>query len=304
MESVAGPAQDDATGYRHLVPLHSGTPGSGAPLFIVAGMFGNVMNLRHIAGLLGKDRPVFGLQARGLVGDEPPHERIEDAARDYIAEMRQHQPDGPYMLAGFSGGGITAYEIARQLSADGQGVGSLILLDTPLPVRPSLTSLDKILIKLHEMRRKGPGYLVEWARNRVAWQAEKRRRAEQREAVSEVGRFDNAGIERAFLTAVAAYETKPWDGPVTLFRPRLDRHWAVSGGNFVSREREYVFEDNQWRPLAPKLEVIEVPGDHDSMVLMPNVSVLARHMGDELRAADGRGPGGVTFLWPNQTAAE
>ena len=175
-------------------------------------------------------------------------------------ELRRDQPEGPYHLAGFSGGGITAYEIAQQLSAAGQEVGSLILLDTPLPVRPSLSRLDKGLIKLHEIRRKGPAYFAEWLRNRIEWQAEKRRRAVQREAGAEAGGFDNAGIERAFLAAVGAYEAKPWDGAVTLFRPGLDRHWPVSGGNFVSREREYVFEDNQWRPLAPKLEVIEVPG--------------------------------------------
>ena len=300
----AAPKPAEVSSTRYLVPLHSGTPGPGAPLYIVAGMFGNVMNLRHMAALLGKERPVFGLQARGLVGDEAPHERIEEAAADYIAELRREQPEGPYHLAGFSGGGITAYEIAQQLSAAGQEVGSLILLDTPLPVRPSLSRFDKALIKLHELRRKGPGYFAEWLRNRIEWQAEKRRRAAQREAGAEAGGFDNAGIERAFLAAVGAYEAKPWDGAVTLFRPRLDRHWPVSGGNFVSREREYVFEDNQWRPLAPKLEVIEVPGDHDSMVLVPNVSVLARHIGDALRAADGPRGQAVGFVWPNRTAAE
>ena len=83
-------------------------------------MFGNVLNLRHLAHLLGTDRPFYGLQARGLYGDEEPHETFEEAAADYIAEMRTVQPHGPYLLGGFSGGGITAYEMARQLEADGE----------------------------------------------------------------------------------------------------------------------------------------------------------------------------------------
>jgi thioesterase domain-containing protein len=43
----------------------------------------------------------------------------------------------------------------------------------------------------------------------------------------------------------------------------------------VSAAREYVFEDNDWTRYMPALTVIEVPGDHDSMVLEPNVRVLA-----------------------------
>jgi acyl carrier protein len=93
--------------FTHVVPLSRNETTTGKPMFIVAGMFGNVLNLRHVALELGRDRPVYGLQARGLIGDMEPHTRIEDAASDCIAEMRQVQPEGPYFVAGFSGGGIT-----------------------------------------------------------------------------------------------------------------------------------------------------------------------------------------------------
>lgn len=78
-----------------------------------------------------------------------------------------------------------------------------------------------------------------------------------------------------------------WDGPVTLFRPRLDRRFAVSGGQHVSTAREYVFEDNLWSPWLPDLTVTEVPGDHDSMVLEPCVRVLTARMREVLAAAEG-----------------
>src|SRR5690554_5798698 len=116
--------------FAHLVAMHEGEGGPKRPFFLVAGMFGNVLNLRHLAQLLGQDRPVWGLQARGLFGDAPPHRRLDEAARDYIAELRQVQPHGPYLLGGFSGGGITAWEMARQLQAEGEEVALLAMLDT------------------------------------------------------------------------------------------------------------------------------------------------------------------------------
>ncbi|TDE35589.1 type I polyketide synthase [Antarcticimicrobium sediminis] len=273
----------DTPEFTHLVPLYKGNSGARAPFFLVAGMFGNVLNLRHLALMLGRDRPVYGLQARGLIGSDAPHRRMEEAAADYIAELRQVQPEGPYLLGGFSGGGITAYEMARQLQAAGEQVAMLVLLDTPLPVRPPLSRHDKALIKLQELRRKGPGYLREWAGNRVRWEREKRRAPAAFDAATA---FDNAKIEAAFLEAVNAYELEQWSGPLVLFRPPLDRHWQVSGGRWVSAAKEYVYPDNDWTRWAPRMKVIEVPGDHDSMVLVPNVNVLSERLARVLDRAE------------------
>ncbi|MFD0858021.1 type I polyketide synthase [Roseovarius aquimarinus] len=287
---------------QHLVPLHPDMRKEAAPLFIVAGMFGNVLNLRQLALLTGKERPVWGLQARGLMGGAAPHTRMEDAAADCIAEIRSVQPEGPYHLAGFSGGGITAFEIAQQLAAAGEEVATLALLDTPLPVRPPLGRADKALIKLQELRRKGPRYFGEWASARLRWELSKRRMAPQDTAP---GAFHNAEIERAFRTAAAAYTPRPWNGPVTLYRPPLDRHWRGMGGAWISAAREYVLEDNGWSALCPRLEIVEVPGDHDSMVLVPNVSVLAGHVSARIARAEGRGEAERgSDGWSGRTAAE
>ena len=58
--------------FKHLVPMHDGEGGTKPPFFLVAGMFGNVLNLRHLATLAGRDRPFYGLQARGLFGGRGP----------------------------------------------------------------------------------------------------------------------------------------------------------------------------------------------------------------------------------------
>ncbi|MGO4907387.1 SDR family NAD(P)-dependent oxidoreductase [Pseudorhodobacter sp. W20_MBD10_FR17] len=257
--------------FTHLVAMHEREGGPKTPFFLVAGMFGNVLNLRHLAQLIGGDRPFYGLQARGLYGDQPPHTSIPEAAADYIAELRQVQPHGPYLLGGFSGGGLTAWEMAAQLEQAGEEVALLALLDTPLPLRPGLSRPDKALIKLAELRKGGPAYLIDWAKSRWEWERTKRNAA----PVDTEGAFHNGAIEAAFRAALPLYSLPLRHGTTALFRPPLDRHWQVGNGNWVSAAKEYVFPDNDLTRFAPALRVVEVPGDHDSMVLEPNVRVLA-----------------------------
>lgn len=296
----AEPAQPEERN-AFLVPLNQCAEMTAPPLFIVAGMFGNVLNLRHLAMPFAKERRVFGVQARGLIGDVPPHDDVTEAARDYLAEIRRLQPEGPYLLAGYSGGGVTAYEMAQQLRAAGQEVAVLALFDTPLPVRPALSRADKALIKLAEIRRKGPAYFAEWAEARIAWERQKRAGTAGLPQFGG-GEYNDLKVQAGFLAGVGKYETAPWDGPVTLFRPPLDRHWKVTSNRWVSAEREYVFEDNDWRRYAPQLEVIEVPGDHDSMMLAPNVTTLAQELREVIARALPQPDDAAS--WPHATAAE
>jgi len=201
------------------------------------------------------------------------------------------------MLGGFSGGGLTAWEMARQLEAAGEVVSLLVLLDTPLPMRPALRRADKTLIKLAELRAKGPGYLAEWARKRWEWELQKR----QPQPLAQLdAQFHNAAIEAAFRAALPLYQMTVRRGATVLFRPPLDRHWAVTAGNWVSSAKEYVFEDNDLTQFAPDLQTIEVPGDHDSMVLEPNVRVMAA----KLRAVIAEAENTVPDAAPLATAAE
>ena len=268
--------------FTHLVPMHRGEGGAKTPFFLVAGMFGNVLNLRHLAQLLGGDRPFYGLQARGLYGDDQPHDNFVEAARDYIAEMRQVQPHGPYLLGGFSGGGLIAWEIARQLEAAGEGVPLVVLLDTPVPLRPTLSRADKLLIRAAELRAEGPAFLARWWREKRAYQAGLHAGA----APEDPAQFNNAGIEAAFRAALPRYDMQPRAGATVLYRPPLDRRWQVTGGRWVTSAREFVFADNDLTRFAPALSVVEVPGDHDSMVLEPNVRVLAAAMRTQIEAAE------------------
>jgi thioesterase domain-containing protein len=268
--------------------MHSGEPEHGPPLFLVAGMFGNVLNLRHLAHLVGQEQPIYGVQARGLFGDHQPHESFEAMARDYLAEIRQIQPHGPYLLGGFSGGGIAAWEMTRQLLDDGERVALLALLDTRLPSNPELTRREKAEMHLENLRREGPGYVAKWAKRRMRWELEQRRHRDVGEP--EPGRFHDRRIEEAFLRALGRYQVpRLQDVPVVLFRPELQPAYRFGSGRQISADRTVLLEDNGWGAFCDGLRVRVVPGDHDSMVLEPNVRVLANRLSDLARAARHRG---------------
>jgi thioesterase domain-containing protein len=186
-------------------------------------------------------------------------------------------------LGGFSGGGLIAWEIARQLQEAGEEVPLLMLLDTPVPLRPALSRRDKAMIKWAELRAKGPRYLVDWAKAR--WEWEKAKRRPDAAPVAEAA-FHDSAIEAAFRAALPRYALAERKGATVLFRPPLDRRWQVSRGAWVSAAREYVRPDNDLIRFAPGLQVIEVPGDHDSMVLEPNVRVLAARMKAAIAVAE------------------
>lgn len=281
------PTAPAARRYVHIVPMHPGRNALNTPFFICAGMFGNVLNLRHLAEQIGRDRPVYGLQARGLFGDQAPHETFEEMARDYLEEVRLVQPAGPYLLGGFSGGGLVAYEMARQLVEAGEEVELVVLLDTPYPEDVHLSSMDRIALKLQDIRRAGARYAIDWTLNKIAW---RRRMGQLRSGLPDRSseEFHNEAIEAAFRRALGRYKAPASRWPVVLLRPRLDVRYRLSGGRELNADRSPLHDDNGWRPFAEELEIIEVPGDHDSMVLEPNIRVLAGHLRRSLRQRSAR----------------
>lgn len=111
-----------------LVPIQP--HGTRPPFFCIHGLGGNIVEFLHLARHLATDQPFYGIQARGLDGKEPYFTRVEDFAAHYIKQIRGLQPRGPYYLGGSSFGGLVAYEMARQLLAQGEAVAFLALFDS------------------------------------------------------------------------------------------------------------------------------------------------------------------------------
>ncbi len=263
---------------RLLVPLQIGSK-DRPPFFLVAGMFGNVLNLRHVAQHLGSDQTVYAIQAKGLLGDDEPHRRFPDMARDYLEEVRAVQPDGPYYIGGFSGGGLTAFEMAVQLLAQEQEVGVLVLLDSLPAEEVPLGAARKLRIHAQHMAREGIAYPLAWLRKRVRWELDKR--ASQNAAPARdlsPAEFRSAEIEKAFLEALAHYRTPVYPGRVQLFRPTHDDWFALGGGLVMNPHNrgQIANHENRFGPhVLGGIEVHVVSGDHDAMVLEPHVRSLA-----------------------------
>lgn len=136
---------------RHLATLQPA--GEAPPLYGVHPAGGSVACYRDLSRELGPNQPFFAFGSP--VGHKiPGHRSLQGMARTYIQELRRHQPEGPYRLAGWSFGGLVAFEMALQLRAAGQSVTHLIaissyLIDTTSPM-PVLRLRDFALDFLNE----------------------------------------------------------------------------------------------------------------------------------------------------------
>ncbi|MER6140041.1 beta-ketoacyl synthase N-terminal-like domain-containing protein [Streptomyces sparsogenes] len=112
---------------RELVRFQEGGP--GVPLFLAAPAAGSALCYREFARALGGDRPVYGIDAPGLLGGAPTPDRVEDLADHHIRVLRAVRPNGPYALGGWSVGGLVAHEMAARLERAGERVELLLFLD-------------------------------------------------------------------------------------------------------------------------------------------------------------------------------
>jgi len=95
-----------------------------------------------LAGALGPDRPVYGVQPRGLDGMDMPSATVEAAAEEAVAAISAIYPQGPLHLIGHSFGGWVVYEMARYLCETGRRPASLVLIDSQAPCRDDCRGHD------------------------------------------------------------------------------------------------------------------------------------------------------------------
>jgi amino acid adenylation domain-containing protein len=112
-----------------LVEIKSGES-KLSPLFLVHGAEGNILLYRDLGNYLNSNRPVYGLQSKGLNGYDKIAESVEEMAEDYIEAIKTVRPNGPYYLGGYCMGGTIAYEMAQQLKKRGDEVNILFLIET------------------------------------------------------------------------------------------------------------------------------------------------------------------------------
>jgi acetoacetyl-CoA synthetase len=99
------------------------------PILIAHGLGGRA-SFSELAKHIHTEHSIYGIQAKGVDGLEQPFERIEDMAEFYLEALGQLQPQGPYILIGYSFGGLVALEMAQRLLAQEKNVSLLALVDT------------------------------------------------------------------------------------------------------------------------------------------------------------------------------
>ena len=269
---------------RCLIPLQP--RGWKPPLFIIAGAHAHEDDfLRFVGSLLPhmpKDQPIYGFKARGLDGESAPHESAEAMAADYVREMRELQPEGPYLLAGNCVGGIVAFEMALQLRDAGQEVALLALLDTTAPVQEyrnyvsnhyRFWKLERFVDHWRKLGELSIGEKLSYLFERV------RRKASRIVPLSEENkrRLRIEDVERKYSQVLADYKPRNFDGKVSLI---------------INEEFQRHMPDAGWTPfVSGELEIRVAPGDHVTRLTAnaaPSAQLLEACIADAMRESSVR----------------
>jgi aspartate racemase len=208
-------ALNSADPWRHLVPIKP--EGSLPPFFCVHGVAGNVLNYYQFVPHLAKEQPLYGLQCRGLDGIARPFGNVRAMARAYVAEIRQIQPRGPYLLGGGSFGGTVAFEMAQQLISAQEAVGILVMFDSICSRLVSRGRADSTLKNEHLFARMRHGI---WCRCRDSIKmAECSGYRIMGRSIPHELRYWH--IERKNTALDNAYLPMPYRGTITMFRATL-----------------------------------------------------------------------------------
>ncbi|HEX8276287.1 MAG TPA: amino acid adenylation domain-containing protein, partial [Longimicrobiaceae bacterium] len=258
-----------------LVPIRA--EGSRPPLFLVHPVGGNVLAYAALARHLGPEQPVYALRSRGLAAGEEPARSVEEMAADYLAALREAQPAGPYRLGGWSMGGVVAFEMARRLTAEGERVERLVLVDAHVPALHGrvLPRDPAVLVGTFAQDMGLPPELLAPSDGDAGELDERTYLRRVLDAARAAGlvppEVDAERIERLYavfranLAALYDYRPDTWAGAATLLRAaEHDPAQTESAG---------------WERLAGGgVEVRVVPGSHFTMVREPHVRVLAQEV--------------------------
>ncbi len=113
--------------YTPVLPM--ATAAAGTPIFLFHPVGGNVLCYKPLAGQLAGAHPIYAVEAPGPEASWPELPTVEAMAASYLGAIREAAPRGPYILVGWSFGGLVAFEVARQCTDQGLPVAALVLLD-------------------------------------------------------------------------------------------------------------------------------------------------------------------------------
>jgi thioesterase domain-containing protein/acyl carrier protein len=249
--SIISSDNDNQLSMYSLVPIQ--TKGSRPPLFAI-----HTITLLDLPQHLGEDQPLYFLRygmAAEISDSSVPLPRLEDLASHYINELQQVQPSGPYYLAGFSFGGVIAYEMAVQLRANGHLVNLVGLLDTYLTEEKQLLPLPRIISNFF---RQSPGQLLALVKSKIG----------DLTVPYQYGTdfWPHIYTSVPDIACRHGYQPKAYPGRVTLFQG-----WKEESLTFSNN-----LPEQGWKEfLGDRLEVQQISGTHFKIFQEPHARGLA-----------------------------
>ena len=252
-----------------LVPIKA--KGYKAPLYIVHGAGMNVLIFNALAKNLDDSQPVYGLQAKGLNGIDEPFGTVEEIAQHYVETIIKSNPNGPYALAGYSFGGIIAYEMARQMIAKNKKITMVGLLDTDVyPTYYYKSFFKKKLAKIVYQIKNSIFVIKQML---TSCEHTKERFNSKKESIvnillalkngrqkqHEIRYSQPYNLDKINNIAMDNYHIKPQDIKVDLFRVESDIYYR--------HDNTYL----GWKDIALKgVAVHDIPGNHNELFSPPN----------------------------------
>ncbi|MEH2438424.1 MAG: amino acid adenylation domain-containing protein [Nostoc sp.] len=257
--------------------------GSRTPFFCMHGAGGGIRNYFNLSRRLGEDYPFYALEDIPKE-EEPEIISVEETAARYLQEIRQVQPNGPYFLGGHCYGGVIAFEMAQQLQRQGQTVGLLVVIDAILPeitIKPGEDDDAKFLLRMAESIKTSNNIdfslPFEELQNLPV--------DEQFHLVNEKANFIFSDTEiQDFLSYYKLFKVH-----VQAMRDYVPQIYPHSMTLLRATEKIiHDFESPEFHTDDPFLgwgkccsqpiQVIEVSGDHFSMLVEPHIQVLTRQL--------------------------
>ena len=274
-----------------LVPIQP--RGDRTPFFGVHPMGGEVLCYYPLSRALGLSQPFFGLQASSPEASGK-QEAIEEMALRYTRAICEMQPQGPYLLGGYSFGSKVAFAIAHELLREGREVALLALLDGGAPGKAAkLDEIDEAIFAAQgireEARQVGKEFSIDFGEilnrpdhARLAYVIEAAKAQQLLPPEVDLGwvRRLLAGIAER-QRAAALYSPEPYPGPVTLFRSTRDDE------DFSETLADAGFEVGEptkgWQRFASReIEIVEIDAHHETLLRPPAVFSLAAQLGGKL----------------------
>jgi len=267
---------DEEEGAPPRVALHPIQPkGSRVPMFFV----GSTDLLPAIKDTLGPDQPLFSLNIFGLQEDDGGYtfKNVADIAAMFIEEVRACQPHGPYALGGYCRDTMVAYEMARQLTAAGDEVRLVAMVDIFWDTGHTYGTWQRHWRNFQMM---GLGYLAAKWKEKVKTTREAITRFTSRRAKERAGgqaaalpmQHRHALFVNAYYDSILDYEPQPYDGSITVY---MATEWGLR-------------DTPRWKQLcAGGVAIREVEACHFNIWHSPQAERLGAAMRDDLIAVSG-----------------